>query len=163
MSGRSGGPDARTGTEPEPEAEWLLQRRCSLSPCQFGGCFLMLAAVSIVVALFFWAQGARFVAYFAGAEVLALGLAFALHALHAADGERLRIRGGQLLVERRAGLRQVQQALDLQALRVAETNDGAIELRARGQRLRVGAHADAARRRQVLLDLRRLVLRPVAA
>lgn len=142
---------------------WSLQRRCALTPRQFGGCFLALAVLSALVALFFWAQGVRFVAYFAGLEVLALALAFGIHAIHAADGERLRLQGDRLIVERRTGLRVQRHEMGLAALRVAEGGDGAIELRVRGQVVPIGRHADAARRRQVLTDLRRLVMRPVAA
>ena len=142
---------------------WELQRRCSLSPRQLGLCFAALATLSAMVALFFWAQGARFVTYFAGVEVLALGLAFVCHALHAADGERLRVRGSRLLVECRDGLRRGHDVLELSELRVGESADGAIELRIRGRSLKVGRHADVARRRQVLADLRHLVLQPVAA
>lgn len=151
------------GTDGGDMPRWLLQRRCSLSPRQFGGCFVALAALSVVVALFFWAQGARFVTYFAGVELLLLGLAFACHAVHAADGERLQVRGGRLLVERRCGLRHDQVALEISGMRVGEAADGAIELRVGGRCVRIGRHADVARRQQVLADLRRLVLRPVAA
>ena len=142
---------------------WNLQRRCSLSPCQFGLCFVALATLSGVVALFFWAQGARVVTYFAGVEVMALALAFTFHAVHAADGERLRLQRGCLLVERRKGLRIDRDALELSEVRVGEGADGAIELRVRGRSLRIGRHANVARRRQVLADLRQLVLQPVAA
>lgn len=142
--------------------QWQLQRRCALSPRQFGVCFLVLAGVSAAVALFFWTLGAPFVTLFAGVEVLALGLAFACHALHAADGERLQVRGGRLLIEGRDGLRQRQDSLDLTALRVAEGAGGLIELHARGRCVRVGRQAHATQRRQVLAELRQLVLQPLA-
>lgn len=149
------------GDEPDVR-QWQLQRRCALSPRQFGACFLVLAGVSAAVALFFWTLGAPFVTLFAGLEVLALGAAFACHALHAADGERLQVRGGRLLIEGRHGLRQYQDSLDLALLRVAEGAGGLIELRARGRCVRVGGQAPAAQRRQVLAELRQLVLQPVA-
>lgn len=141
--------------------QWRLQRRCALSPRQFGVCFLALAGVSAAVGSFFWAMGAPFVPLFAGAEVLVLGLAFACHALHAADGERLQVRGGRLLIEGRDGLRQRQDSLELAALRVVEGAGGLIELHARGRCVRVGRQAHATQRRQVLAELRQLVLQPV--
>lgn len=150
-----------TGACEDPS--WWLQRRCSLSPAQFGSCFLVLAVLSAGVALFFWAQGARFVTYFAGVELLVLGLAFACHAVHAADGERLSVQGGRLLIERRDGLRHHREALDLSGLRVGEAAGGAIELRVGKRCVCIGRQADAAQRQQVLADLRRLALRPVAA
>jgi uncharacterized membrane protein len=151
------------GSGGDDEPAWSLHRRCSLSPSQFGGCFLALAVLSALVALFFWAQGARFVTFFAGVEVLALGLAFAFHAVHATDGERVWVQGERLLIERRHGLRHAHEVLDLDGLRVAEAAGGAIELQVGGRSVRIGCHADAARRQQVLADLRRRVRRPMAA
>jgi uncharacterized membrane protein len=141
--------------------QWRLQRRCALSPRQFGVCFLALAGVSAAVALFFWVLGAPFVTLFAGLEVLALGLAFACHALHAADGERLQVRGDRLLIEGCLGLQQHHHSLELTALRVGEGAGGVIELHARGRCVRVGRQADATLRRQVLTELRQVLPRPV--
>jgi len=150
---QAGAPDGR---------QWQLQRRCALSPRQFCACFLALAGLSAAVALFFWALGAPFVTLFAGLEVLALGIAFACHAVHAADGERLLLHGGRLLIEQRHGLQQRRDSLDLATLRVGEGEGGLIELRARGRCVQVGQQAHATLRRQVLADLRQLVLQPVA-
>lgn len=158
-AGRWGDADGAAGLSDDPC--WLLQRRCSLSPRQFGTCFVGLAGLSALVALFFWAQGAPFVTLFAGIEVTALGVAFAFHALHAADGERLRLQDGRLLIERREGLRLRLEALELNELRVREGSGGTIELRVRGHSTRVGRHADAARRRQVLAELRQQVMQAV--
>jgi uncharacterized membrane protein len=142
--------------------QWQLQRRCALSPRQFGACFLALAGLSAAVALFFWVLGAPFVTFFAGFEVLALGMAFACHAVHASDGERLQLHGDRLLVEQRHGLTQRRERLELASLRVGEGEDGLLELHARGRCVRVGRHAHPTQRRQVLAELRQLVLRPVA-
>lgn len=137
---------------------WSLQGRCSLTPRQFGLCFLGLAGVSCAVALLFWMLGAPFVALFTGIEVLALSVGFGWHALHAADGELLSLQGPCLQVDHRSGLRHWQSTLDRSGLRVAELADGSIELRSRGRRLRVGARLDAARRRQLVAELRQLAL-----
>jgi uncharacterized membrane protein len=79
--------------------DWTLQRNCSVTPAQLGLCFLFLSALSLAVGLFFWFQGAVFVLPFAALELLALATAFVIHARHAADRERISIRGGQLVVE----------------------------------------------------------------
>lgn len=160
-TGAVGDRAAAQGDAPQGR-QWQLQRRCALSPRQFGACFLALAGLSAAVALFFWALGAPFVTLFAGLEVLALGIAFACHAVHAADGERLQLQGGRLLIEQRHGLQQWRHSLDLAALRVGEGTGGLIELRARGRCVQVGRQAHFTLRRQVLAELRQLVLQPVA-
>jgi len=84
--------------------DWTLQRNCSVSPAQLGICFLCLSAVSLTVGLFFWFQGAVLVLPFAVLELMALAIAFLIHARHAADRERISVRGGRLVVEvERAG------------------------------------------------------------
>lgn len=150
--------DGAAGQGADASDAWVLQRRCSLTPRQFGLCFLGLAAVALLVASIFWALGAPFVALFTGVELIALGAAFGWHAFHAADGERLRVDGGQLWVEQRRGLRQSVTALDLARLRVDETVAGVLELRSPGRCVRVGGALDAARRRQMATALRRLAL-----
>lgn len=137
---------------------WVLQRRCSLTPQQFGACFAGLALVSLLVATLFWVMGAPFVALFTGIELLALGAAFAWHALHAADGDRLSMQGPQLCIEQRRGLRCNRVALDLAGLRVVVTPAGDLQLLSAGRCVQVGAELDSARRRQVAADLRRLAL-----
>ncbi|MFT5932972.1 MAG: putative membrane protein [Hydrogenophaga sp.] len=88
----------------EDGLDWTLQRNCSVSPAQLGLCFLCLSALSLSVGLFFWFQGAVLVLPFAALELMALATAFLIHARHAADRERISVRGGQLVVEvERAG------------------------------------------------------------
>jgi len=162
MPERSADGDAATEEAPAEvtavPTHWSLQARCSLTPRQFGLWFAALALVSVLVALLFWWLGARWVALFSGLELLLLALAFGWHALHAADGEELSLSGGRLQVEHRAGLRQWRSALELQGLRVAETDDGRIELRSHGQALRVGGRLAPPRRQQLVAELRRLAL-----
>lgn len=147
--------DAGTGTPADDR--WSLQRRCALTPSQFGACLAGLVLVSALVAGFFWAMGARFVTLFAGLEVLVVGLAFAWHALHAADGERLHLADGQLHIEQRQGLQITHEQVPLSGLRVTAAADGSIELNARGRRWTLGRQAAGAARRQALAGLRRAV------
>lgn len=146
----------RVGSEGHPPSgrSWSLQRRCSLSPRQFAGAYGLLALASVVVAVFFWMQGMRLVGAFAGLELLALGVAFVLHALHAADGETLHLQGGRLQVDRRSGLRCTSFHVDIELLRVGAAADGVIELRVGRAVEPVGRQAAAAQRRQVLDELR---------
>ena len=83
----------------EDGLDWTLQRNCSVSPAQLGLCFVFLSAMSLAVGLFFWFQGAVLVLPFAALELMALATAFLIHARHAADRERISVRGGRLVVE----------------------------------------------------------------
>ena len=142
------------GGEAGPQA-WTLQRRCALSPAQFGACFAGLAVASSLVAAFFWAMGARYVTAFAGLEVVLVGAAFIWHAVHATDGERLQVVDGDLHIERRNGLRVTHERWPMRGLRVAAAADGSIELKLQGQHRVLGRYAAEAARRQVLAGLRR--------
>lgn len=133
---------------------WSLQRSCSLSPAQLGNCLAMLVAVTLLVGLGFWWAGAPFVTAFAGLELLALLVAFALHARHAADGEWLTLSRGRLRLQQRRGADVETLEFDAARLRLASDANGAIELRAGGQVLSIGRLASAARRQQVLNELR---------
>lgn len=152
-------PSSGVRSDAPSEWQWRLQRRCALSPRQFAGCLGCVVALSVVLAIFFWSLGAPLISGFLAVQVLIVTAAFAFHALHAADGELLRVETGRLLLEGRDGLKQYQDSLELSSLRVGEDAQGLIELRARGRCVKVGRHAQAVRRRQVLSELRQFVLR----
>lgn len=151
-------PDAARGVKAPVSSQgpvWTLQRRCALSPTQFA-CGLGLAALACVsVSAGFWWLGAAWVSVFAGLECLVVGIAFAVHAAHAADGERLWLRGGRLHVERRCGWRLDQRDFDLARVQLLNTEAAGIELRDRDGAWSVGALASAHRRKQVWTELLR--------
>lgn len=119
---------------------WLLRRNCSLSPRQLGVVYLTLCAVSLTIGGLFLAQGAPWVLFFAGAELLALGVALLVFARHAADREQLTLVGQSLQVEQHYGS-QVQ-LTDWVADRVTVEPLGGqgslVKLSSRGQTLHVG-------------------------
>lgn len=78
---------------------WVLRRNCSVSPQQLLWVFVLLSAVSLVVAGFFWSQGATLVLPFTVVELVAVGTAFLVYARHATDRERISLREGCLVVE----------------------------------------------------------------
>ena len=82
---------------------WLLGRNCSLAPRQLLGFYASLCVVSLAIAALFWSRGAPLVLPFAGAELLAVGVAFVVYARHAADRESMVLRPGKLSVECRLG------------------------------------------------------------
>jgi cytochrome c oxidase subunit 2 len=59
-----------------------------LTPAQFGAFFLALGLVSMLVALFFWALGARVITLFAGAEIAGRGPGLAVNDLPGRPGRQ---------------------------------------------------------------------------
>lgn len=121
---------------------WQLRRNCSVTPRQLGALYVSLCVVTLVIALWFWALGAKMVLGFAGLELLLVGLAFLAYARHAMDGETVSLRDGCLVVERECGggrewleFRGAQVRIDTPADRRA-----LIEVRAPGQRVEIGRH-----------------------
>jgi uncharacterized membrane protein len=120
--------------------QWLLRRNCSIAPRQLGRMYGSLCGVSLLIAGFFFVQGAPFVLAFAGLELLALGLALLAFARHAGDRETLTLVGRSLQVEQCFGTR-VQRtdfAADWLSVEPAAGQGSLVELSGRGQRLRVG-------------------------
>lgn len=79
--------------------QWFLRRNCAVTPTQLGWFYLSLCVVSLGIGAVFWSQGAVLVLLFAWVELLAVGAAFLLYARHAADGERISLQDGRLVVE----------------------------------------------------------------
>lgn len=118
---------------------WTLRRNCSITPIQLGMCFGGLSLVSLVVGLFFWLQGAVLVLPFAALELLALGVAFLIHARHAADRECISVRGGELVVEvERAGRVERSEFVRDWVRIEADRSRGLVEVKGGGRSVRVG-------------------------
>jgi uncharacterized membrane protein len=82
---------------------WFLRRNCSVTPKQLGWLYLSLCVLSLGIGTVFWFQGARLILPFAWVELMAVGVAFFVYARHATDGERIYLRGSQLVVELESG------------------------------------------------------------
>ncbi len=136
--------------------QWLLKPNCSMSPRQLGAVYLSLCAVAALIGGFFYAQGAPWVAAFAGAELLALGAALLVYARHAGDRETLTLGRGLLHVQRTRGGRVDEHALPLQWLTVEPVagQGSLVQLRGRGQQLRVGRCLRPQDRARLALELR---------
>ena len=78
---------------------WFLKRNCSVTPAQLGWLYLSICTVSLGIGTFFWLQGAKLVLPFAWLEVVLVGVAFLVYCRHAADGERISLQDGRLVVE----------------------------------------------------------------
>ena len=122
--------------------EWVLKRNCSITPAQLLVAYGGLCMLSLGVAGFFWAQGARLVMPFAWCELLAVGAAMLEFARHAGDRERIALGDGRLLVEWTHGsdVELVEFAQD--AVRVQARCDGRslIEVSGRGKWMAVGRY-----------------------
>ena len=145
---------------PTVSMSWRLKRNCSLAPLQLLGFYLLCCLLSLGIAAGFWVQGATFVLPFAGIELLALGVALMMYALHACDSESIRLQGGRLTVEHFCGSRVDRVEFASQWVRVEpEHGDRSlIELSGQGQRISVGRFVRPELRRQ-LADEIRLALR----
>ena len=145
----------RLGQQQDGVWQWSLRRRCAVSPAQLASVFLLLGTVSLMVAGFFWMQGATLIMPFAVLELLALGTAFVVHARHATDGEHVVLRGEQLVVEcERAGVVR-RCAFDRGRVRLrADPARSLIELRAGGQSVEIGRHLRSDLRPVLLRELR---------
>ncbi len=129
VHGRAPAPRARGAAGALPSGtSWRLHRRCALTPAQLAGCGAVVALVSLTIGFGFWAIGARYVLWFAGAETVAVVLALLVHAVHAVDGERLELRGQALFVEQRAGWRTRHWVLDARRLRFSLADAGGVRI-----------------------------------
>ncbi len=77
----------------------ILKRNCSISPAGLLWVYVMIAVVTLGIAAVFAALGAWVILPFAGIEIVALGIAFAVNGRHAADYERIQLGEGRLVVE----------------------------------------------------------------
>ncbi len=160
LDGVAGGPRA---------LQWLFKRNCSITPAQVGAVYFSLCAVSLLVAGFFFVQGATFVLAFAGLELLALGLALLVYARHAGDRETLTLVQGCLQVEQCIGSRVERLEFAAEWLRVepAAGQGSLVELSGRGQQVRIGRflrpELRAALARELRQALRHALARPLPA
>jgi len=120
--------------------QWLQKRNCSLTPRQLGLFYLSLSAVSLLIGVFFFLQGAPVVLLFTGLELLAVGVALAVFARHAGDRETLTLVGRSLQVEQCVGPRVKRTEFPADCLHVepARGQGSLVQLSGRGQQVRVG-------------------------
>ena len=120
--------------------QWFLRRNCSVKPWQLIWLYVSLCAVSLGIGMFFWFLGATLVVPFAILELLAVGFAFVVYARHAADGEHISLRDGQLVVELESAGKLECAEFPREWVRVEPRagNGSLIELSGRGKTIRVG-------------------------
>ncbi len=144
-----------------PALQWVMKRNCSLSPAQMMSVYMGLCAVSLFIAMGFFAQGAQLILAFAGLELLLVGVALLVYARHAADRETITLAGRQVQVELVDG-RAVSRAdfcADWLAVEPAAGQGSLIELSAQGQRIQVGRFVRPEQRAALAQDIRRALRR----
>jgi uncharacterized membrane protein len=149
-TGDGGLPEDRLATQ----WRWKLGRNCSLAPKQLLLVFVLLATLSLAVAVFFWLMGAPWVLPFACVELLALGVAFVVYTRHAGDVEWIALEGQRLLVARCRGGRWTHWQASPSWVRVGLSPNGLVELRTAGRCLQLGALASSGQRQQLVRELR---------
>jgi uncharacterized membrane protein len=130
------------GSHSQQAVQWLLKRHCSLRPAQLGWFYVSLCVLSMLIAGFFWMQGATMVMPFAWVELLVVGVAFLVYARHASDGEKIVLQGGRLVVELETAGRTQRAEFNREWVRVEPRHgDGSlIEVSCQGKSVQVGRH-----------------------
>ena len=135
---------------------WQLKRNCSLAPRQLLLCYAGICLLSMGIAVGFWSIGALMVLPYAGAELLAVGLAMFVYARHAADSESIRLLPGRLVVENAFGHRVERVEFTPAWVRIepAHGDRSLIELSGQGRKISVGRFVRPELRRELADELR---------
>ena len=136
---------------------WFLKRNCSVTPAQLGWLYASLCAVSLVIAVAFWLQGAVLVLPFAWLELSAVGAAFLVYARHARDGETISLQGRQLVVELETAGHRERAEFNREWVRVEPRagDRSLIELSGQGRRVNVGRYVRPELRPVLAQEIRR--------
>jgi len=132
-----------------------LKRNCSISPAGLLGVFAALALLLLAIGAGFAAAGAWLVLPFAGLEVAVLVGAFIAVARHAADYERIELRGGRLTVEVADARDTARLELEARRARVSLEGNNRVMLRGAQQELELGRYLDAQARAAFAAELGR--------
>ncbi|MBN9411433.1 MAG: DUF2244 domain-containing protein [Burkholderiales bacterium] len=149
-------PIFRFATVSGQDTHWSLKRNCSVTPAQLGWMYLSLCVVSLGIGAFFWFRGALLVLPFAWAELLAVGCAFMVYARHAADGERISLKGGRLVVELESAGRLERAEFNRQWVRIEPSagDTSLIEVYGQGRSVQVGRYVRPELRGALARELR---------
>lgn len=148
--------------------QWRMARNTSFVPGCLLGVFIALSVVSLGIATAFWWLGAPAVLPLAGAELLALGVAFWVCSRHAGDAETITLAERELNVEHRFGRGFDSAAFRAEWVRVEPVHgEGSlVEISGQGHRMRVGRYLRPELRMELARELRQALrlecTRPVA-
>jgi uncharacterized membrane protein len=139
--------------------QWRMARNSSFVPGCLLGVFIALCVVSLGIGAAFWWLGAPAVLPLAGAELLAMGVAFWLCSRHAADAETITLAERELNVEHRFGRGVESSAFRAEWVRVEPVHGAGslVEISGQGQRMRVGRYLRPELRAALARELRQAV------
>mgnify|MGYP000325955707 CR=1 FL=1 len=125
-----------------------------MAPQQLFGLFGGLCVLSMSIAGFFWAQGAKLVMPFAWLEMVAVGVALLIYARHAADEELIALSRGSLMVRHTSGnsIETVEFVPEWVIVEPVTGGKSLIELSGQGQRIEVGRFVRPELRQQFALQ-----------
>jgi uncharacterized membrane protein len=135
---------------------WVMRRNCSLAPRQVLAAYSVVCLVSLSIASVFAWFGAVPVLYFAGLELVLLGLALLVYARHAADHETITLKNSTLAVEHHCGNRVERSEFRADWLRVepAQGQGSLLELSGAGRKTCVGRYLRPEWRQMLARELR---------
>jgi len=153
--------------------DWLLKRNCAVTPRQFLGVYLFLAAISFLIAGVLALTGAWMVLIFSVLEVLVVGVAFVAYARHAVDYEHIRLQPHRLIVEQMSAQERIRYEFNPRWVRIElGERDGRamyrgapmmerepITLHSAGKTVEIGQYLAQDRRAQFVKDLRAWIRR----
>lgn len=136
--------------------EWVFKRNSTFAPRQVLWFYASLCVLSLGLAVVFWLRGASMVMPFAWIELLLVGVALVVYARHAADGERIALKGDRLTVENTSGSRVQRVAFQPAWVRVEPRHGdrSMIDLSGQGQRISIGRFVRPELRVQLAEELR---------
>ena len=136
---------------------WFLKRNCSFTPAQLAWWYASLCFVSLGIGTLFWFQGARLILPFAWLELMVVGIAFVVYGRHAADGERISLQDGRLVVELENAGRLRRAEFNGAWVRVEPStgNRSLIRLSAQGNSVEVGRYVRPELRPALASEIRR--------
>lgn len=145
--------------------EWVSKRNCALTPRQMATLMAVPGLSSLAVGALFASRGAGWILFFAVIEVLALATAFFVYARYAGAYERLRVAGGQLILEFNSGSATTREELNLGLARIDVAcaripgfdGDELITVSGSGRTLSFGRFVPAAQRPALAARFRREV------
>lgn len=132
-----------------------IQRNCSASPRLLLTVLGVLSMVSLLIGIAFWFMNAPWVLFFSGVEVLAVGVAFVVHARSATDSDTLVWTANSLQIsqERRGQIQHFIFNRSFVRVGMTEGLDPLIEIGSAGQWARLGQGWRPAVRRAVCRQL----------
>ena len=136
--------------------EWVFKRNSSLAPRQAMWLYASLCLMSLGIAGVFWMRGATLVLPLAWLELALVGGALLVYARHAADCERIALRGDELTVENCSGRRVERVAFQPAWVRVEPRHGdrSLIDISGQGRRICVGRFVRPELRVQLADELR---------